>query len=91
MIANPEVRDIRRRLQNVTLKVNLLFLKLDRAYSISFNSSNVSNFLFLSSILKDERRFGASQIEMRHRRPPLFRSVNYDGDGKENAKKAIGL
>ena len=35
-------------LQNVTLKVNLLFLKLDRAYSISFDSSNVSNFLFLN-------------------------------------------
>ena len=38
--------------ENVTLKVNLLCLKLYRAYSISFNSSNVGNS-FWNWILKD--------------------------------------
>ena len=50
MIANQqEVRDIRRRLRKRDFKSDeVLFLKLDRAYSISFNSSDVSNILFLS-------------------------------------------
>ena len=97
MIANPEVRDIRRRLQNVTLKVNLLFLKLDRAYSISFNSSNVSDFLFLSWILKDWEKIWSKSnwntaAAVRRRFAPLIRTLrNYHGDCKENVQKAIGL
>ena len=38
--------------ENVTWKVNLRCFKLYRAYSISFNSSNVGNF-YCSWILKD--------------------------------------
>ena len=38
--------------ENVTLKVKSRCFKIYRAYSISFNSSNVRNFLW-SSILKD--------------------------------------